>query len=163
MTENFKNNFNLSKPRRKYYSEDCGLDSCPECGFQLIEDNCTILIAAKSDTDEGEFISNLSGSHFCKSCPVVVFDSDKVDKAAKLGIRGAKNLRYLIAGIVDLNAIPIEKRQLELGAENNPLPLVHFLPDFYNKTVVNANKINRNDPCLCGSGKKFKKCCGKLS
>jgi preprotein translocase subunit SecA len=22
------------------------------------------------------------------------------------------------------------------------------------------NKIGRNDPCLCGSGKKFKKCCG---
>lgn len=22
------------------------------------------------------------------------------------------------------------------------------------------NKINRNDPCPCGSGKKFKKCCG---
>ena len=23
------------------------------------------------------------------------------------------------------------------------------------------NKIGRNDPCPCGSGKKFKKCCGK--
>ena len=23
-------------------------------------------------------------------------------------------------------------------------------------------KIGRNDPCLCGSGKKYKKCCGKL-
>ena len=22
------------------------------------------------------------------------------------------------------------------------------------------SKINRNDPCPCGSGKKFKKCCG---
>ncbi|NYZ69629.1 SEC-C domain-containing protein [Endozoicomonas sp. SM1973] len=22
-----------------------------------------------------------------------------------------------------------------------------------------ANKIKRNDPCLCGSGKKYKKCC----
>jgi len=22
------------------------------------------------------------------------------------------------------------------------------------------NKINRNDPCPCGSGKKYKKCCG---
>jgi SEC-C motif domain protein len=22
-------------------------------------------------------------------------------------------------------------------------------------------KVGRNDPCLCGSGKKFKKCCGK--
>ncbi len=26
--------------------------------------------------------------------------------------------------------------------------------------VVNANKHGRNDPCPCGSGKKFKKCCG---
>ncbi|HEX6591287.1 MAG TPA: YchJ family protein [Moraxellaceae bacterium] len=26
--------------------------------------------------------------------------------------------------------------------------------------VVNASKTGRNDPCPCGSGKKFKKCCG---
>ena len=26
-----------------------------------------------------------------------------------------------------------------------------------------APKIGRNDPCHCGSGKKFKKCCGTLS
>lgn len=26
--------------------------------------------------------------------------------------------------------------------------------------VVNSNKVGRNDPCPCGSGKKFKKCCG---
>ena len=24
-----------------------------------------------------------------------------------------------------------------------------------------APKVGRNDPCPCGSGKKFKKCCGK--
>ncbi|WP_029451674.1 SEC-C metal-binding domain-containing protein [Clostridium algidicarnis] len=29
------------------------------------------------------------------------------------------------------------------------------------KTVVNENKVGRNDPCICGSGKKYKKCCGK--
>jgi hypothetical protein len=28
-------------------------------------------------------------------------------------------------------------------------------------TVVNAPKPGRNDPCPCGSGKKYKKCCGK--
>ncbi|MDY6227985.1 MULTISPECIES: SEC-C metal-binding domain-containing protein [unclassified Clostridium] len=28
-------------------------------------------------------------------------------------------------------------------------------------TVRNENKIGRNDPCPCGSGKKYKKCCGK--
>ena len=28
------------------------------------------------------------------------------------------------------------------------------------RTIVKAKKIGRNDPCPCGSGKKYKKCCG---
>ena len=28
-------------------------------------------------------------------------------------------------------------------------------------TVVKAHKIGRNDPCPCGSGKKYKFCCGR--
>lgn len=31
------------------------------------------------------------------------------------------------------------------------------------KTIVKAKKIGRNDPCPCGSGKKYKHCCGKNS
>jgi uncharacterized protein YchJ len=29
-----------------------------------------------------------------------------------------------------------------------------------NSPVTLTTKIGRNDPCLCGSGKKYKKCCG---
>ncbi len=29
------------------------------------------------------------------------------------------------------------------------------------RTVVKDPKIGRNDPCPCGSGKKYKKCCGR--
>jgi hypothetical protein len=29
------------------------------------------------------------------------------------------------------------------------------------KIIVNNNKTGRNDPCPCGSGKKYKHCCGK--
>ena len=29
--------------------------------------------------------------------------------------------------------------------------------------VRNQPKVGRNDPCTCGSGKKYKQCCGKLS
>ncbi|WP_176448093.1 DUF1186 domain-containing protein [Lentibacillus sp. CBA3610] len=29
-----------------------------------------------------------------------------------------------------------------------------------NQPFVNENKTGRNDPCPCGSGKKYKKCCG---
>ena len=28
-------------------------------------------------------------------------------------------------------------------------------------TVIVGKKVGRNDPCPCGSGKKYKKCCGK--
>jgi len=28
-------------------------------------------------------------------------------------------------------------------------------------TIVKGHKVGRNDPCPCGSGKKYKKCCGK--
>jgi SWIM/SEC-C metal-binding protein len=29
------------------------------------------------------------------------------------------------------------------------------------KPIETQNKVGRNDPCPCGSGKKYKKCCGK--
>lgn len=28
------------------------------------------------------------------------------------------------------------------------------------RTIVKGEKIGRNDPCPCGSGKKYKRCCG---
>lgn len=31
------------------------------------------------------------------------------------------------------------------------------------KIYINDNKTGRNEPCPCGSGKKYKKCCGKAS
>ncbi|RLB94265.1 MAG: hypothetical protein DRH26_01740, partial [Deltaproteobacteria bacterium] len=29
------------------------------------------------------------------------------------------------------------------------------------KTKIAEKKVGRNEPCTCGSGKKYKKCCGK--
>ena len=29
------------------------------------------------------------------------------------------------------------------------------------KTVIAEKKVGRNEPCPCGSGKKYKKCCGQ--
>lgn len=29
------------------------------------------------------------------------------------------------------------------------------------KQIIVGEKVGRNDPCPCGSGKKYKKCCGK--
>ena len=48
----------------------------------------------------------------------------------------------------------MKEHEAELRAEGNPeQPKV--------ETVVHEGpKIGRNDPCPCGSGKKYKKCCG---
>lgn len=35
-----------------------------------------------------------------------------------------------------------------------------FLEQRKSGTVVKEKKVGRNDPCPCGSGKKYKKCCG---
>ncbi len=36
-----------------------------------------------------------------------------------------------------------------------------YLQQRKSKTIVKGEKIGRNDPCPCGSGKKYKQCCGK--
>jgi uncharacterized protein YecA (UPF0149 family) len=36
----------------------------------------------------------------------------------------------------------------------------HAKPKRNNKTITKP-KVGRNDPCPCGSGKKYKKCCGR--
>lgn len=38
---------------------------------------------------------------------------------------------------------------------------IDFCKDGYLKPIIKDNKIGRNDPCPCGSGKKYKKCCGQ--
>lgn len=42
-----------------------------------------------------------------------------------------------------------EKRRKEL-----------YLEQKKSGTIVKGKKVGRNDPCPCGSGKKYKKCCG---
>ena len=45
-----------------------------------------------------------------------------------------------------------------------PLPSEPFKADQSNARVIDSGtrtKVGRNDPCPCGSGKKYKKCCGK--
>lgn len=41
-----------------------------------------------------------------------------------------------------------EERRIEIRKEYNQ------------SKIAKSNKVGRNDPCPCGSGKKYKKCCG---
>ncbi len=160
MKEDSKNKFDFSKRVRHYLSNVTGLDYCPECNTPLIDEGCTVLISVKTNKDEYEFMSNLTGSRFCSSCPVVVLDSNKIESAVKISCPEEEDLWYLICGIVNFDAIPKDQKNQEIGTDENPMPLVPFLPKLDKTNALSDKKIGRNDPCPCGSEKKYKKCCG---
>lgn len=62
---------------------------------------------------------------------------------------------------------PAEEARVVAEAEDGLPAIVQALFDFWQSkratTTVRRDepKIGRNDPCPCGSGKKFKQCCGK--
>ena len=167
---------NIYEPRRDYYNDMCSLKICPECGEDLVSIGCTVILAVKSSSDQAEFMTNYHDSHFCKSCPVIVFDRSKLDYAASNGINlnDDEDCKYMVAGIVNMEAME-KKQELEMGSMDNPVILTKFLPskidikgflssDYnqsYNKPIISPTIPGRNDPCSCGSGLKYKKCCGK--
>ncbi len=51
-----------------------------------------------------------------------------------------------------------KKRSASLVSPDDPP-----LPDAPVEQAKKANAVGRNDPCPCGSGQKYKKCCGKGS
>jgi len=60
----------------------------------------------------------------------------------------------------NFDMIKIEKHIKDNRKDN----IVNFIINRNEKNlgiVRNLNKVGRNDMCPCGSGKKYKKCCGK--
>ena len=62
-----------------------------------------------------------------------------------------------------LTSLAAVEAAIQLAAQESPEDYDDGLPEDLDspaETVVNPNRtIGRNDPCPCGSGKKFKKCC----
>ena len=50
----------------------------------------------------------------------------------------------------------IRERQNQTSNENS-------VPENINQSAIKTKKISRNATCPCGSGKKYKHCCGKIS
>lgn len=69
--------------------------------------------------------------------------ADVIDRAIEIYLALGKNQE----------AAELEKELKELSAASKGKTLA--------KTPVTVIKIGRNEPCPCGSGKKYKKCCGK--
>ncbi|PRR76993.1 SEC-C metal-binding domain-containing protein [Clostridium thermopalmarium] len=112
-------------------------------------------LAAKFDTPIDFFVGFLDGINDSLVAPLDIENIEK-DTVVELNI----DLEKLYFNMVDAKAdylynlpqwdgiFSVEKRKEIKKAWRA------------SKTVVREEKIGRNDPCPCGSGKKYKKCCG---
>jgi preprotein translocase subunit SecA len=72
---------------------------------------------------------------------------------------GGRNVRYSGGGMQAQGAVAMAAAAAQAGAavdEEQPI----LPPPVEQRRVDEAEQIGRNDPCWCGSGKKFKKCHG---
>ncbi|MGL1887252.1 MAG: UPF0149 family protein [Reichenbachiella sp.] len=82
-------------------------------------------------------ISTVAGGTLLNEDGGCTLDSDKEDIFIRSVAEGAR----------DLHGYWLDHRQSEKVPVEKPI-------------VREESKVGRNDPCPCGSGKKFKKCCG---
>ena len=135
---------------------------CPRCNVNLEREHHSYLVAIDEKGELETLMMGHDGGLFCPNCPTVVLDSqvveDLIASYAEDHIE-SQTVKYVIFGIADLDAIPEEKRSLPLGDDDNPIPLIKLEPAYNRPQERREHKVGRNDPCPCGSGKKYKKCC----
>ena len=61
-------------------------------------------------------------------------------------------IRHVVELFKDMNEEKLDSDYSKIKRKQN---------DFGKKKPTKVIKVGRNDPCPCGSGKKYKKCCGK--
>ncbi len=126
---------------------------CPRCGGPLQQSRQTYLV----DTRRGKELTDsfmIGGDigWFCTRCPTVVINPEEVTEFLMQPLpHWDVGEEFTIVGIVDLDAIPEEKRDLPLGDDDNPIPLVKFTntPDNEEETsLVVQTGIERKDSSL---------------
>lgn len=112
-------------------------------------------LAAKYDTDLRTMVGFLDGINDSLIEPNPIEEIDK-NTEVNLGYDKEKLYYNMVAAKADwlyeLEAwdnLLTKERRSELYKEQKK-----------SGTIVKDKKIGRNDPCPCGSGKKYKKCCG---
>lgn len=73
---------------------------------------------------------------------------------------GPNMRKYIESGEIDPNELRSQICETKYPSENIRKDLLRQINEIA-PLNVKAPKVGRNDPCPCGSGKKYKKCCGK--
>jgi hypothetical protein len=114
-------------PRKMYWSSDVrGTRLCPDCHARLVPKQRTYLLVVRHGKSLDSRLVGSAGGYFCPACPVVVLDRRQFNDyvAASPDLRAGSS--YVVPGLLDLSAVPKDKRDLPFDEADNPLPLLMF-------------------------------------
>jgi len=138
----------ITIPRECIYQEFEGQPGpCPRCGDPLQQSSQTYLVITQHGEEAADnFMIGGDIGWFCARCPTVVINPEEVNKFLMQPLpHWDIGEEFTLVGIVDLDAIPEEKRHLPLGDDDNPIPLVEFT-NISGETVEEAPE--REQPTL---------------
>ena len=160
------------------------MNSCP-CGSGVAySDCCEPVISGARPAETAEQLMRARYSAYAGVQMDFIFESTHPDHRRGYDHKGteewAKNSEWLGLEIVDTQAggrddaagrVEFIVRFREKGIQREHHECAHFKREngswfFTDGSMVRpkpiiASKIGRNEPCSCGSGLKFKKCCGR--
>ena len=90
----------------------------------------------------------------------IQFNDEQLEKFTKLIMEANNNTRMLEFRGYTPNEISGAVWPFATGKPHTAMPN-SFVPTAMPMQPASARKIYPNDPCPCGSGKKYKKCCGR--
>ena len=102
---------------------------------------------------------------YCRECEVLAMCNGGCPKDRFLETpEGEEGLNYLCAGLKDFFTYSRPDLQRLAKCWQSGEPLEQLMHQLRAEDAQASSLAGRNDPCPCGSGKKFKKCClGKLA
>ncbi len=160
------------------------MEKCPCGSGRAYEECCEPMIKGARQALTAEELMRSRYSAYVRVETDYIFDTTHPDHRQDYDPKGtrtwAENSQWDGLEIVDTSAggpeesegdVEFIARYREKGLRRQHHELAHFKKEsgrWYfiegsavaQSPIVRADKVGRNDPCPCGSGKKFKKCCG---
>lgn len=129
--------------------EELGID------FEMFERDCLLFNVDNKWTEHIDAMDDLKQGiglvAYAQRDPVIVYKQESFDMFDEMVEAIQRDVvKILFKAHFEKNTQTASKEEKNIQAGPRP------------KTVVRTGeKINRNDPCPCGSGKKYKNCCGR--
>jgi hypothetical protein len=136
----------LSEPRHVVYQTfESSPGPCPQCGEHLRKSRETYSVSTRRGRRVMDsFVVGSDFGWYCGACPVVVIDSLKLDQMLRQSLpHWEVGNESRVEGLVDLDAIPKDKRHLPIGGPENPVPLMKFIDASKEPPQERLNKKER--------------------